>query len=1135
MRKRTKEHLGCMGRANAPTIVLRALAWLTTTLVGLALIVTIGLPLALRGPVLAAFVKYESRGLCGSVTVKGGHLGLGAVLALVGQRPFDIALDGARITEPEGNDLLRAGTIRLRLAVLRHPWRLVVDRAYVADGAWRLVDPGKGIPTIVAFRPLPARGRGACREPNREPRAPKKRKPVPIGSLILVRETTLENISLLLSFTDWEVAINTLEAHDSFQLRGTSQGLRILFDARGVVAKRGGFLRIGKADNPSLDLPFDRIEIPRVAVTEAAPQNLELAVAEARTGLAVLSGNAIFNDIFPQGPERPPPGMSLTARWQELGHALIRDPRWADLARRLDLLHVEARTTLSGPFKTITGSAGIAGKGVSVDIGILRQQRFTLKAAFRHFDTTPLLEPAQRALLGGQLDGRFAVSGRLSTSVRDTSVVLDAAELALARHHVDAQPQRWVVSRSRAASSRQQLWVTLGPVTLRRGALVFDPLRVQAPGVALAARLRAERVPTGQRDDRRDPSGYLVRAWIERDSRVTVRGETFFLPPFLRVAGDPTGEVAIKPFTIRHRGGGSIDAGGTIRRDGPVDLHVAVREYPLAQLPGLSSAHAPGQPASVAVGQVLRGGLNAALDLRGTEKHPSLSGQLQLSDVSWEERALGGGTVVFDGMRDGTRFQGPLLHGIALRGQLARDPRPQDFVGVTLRDLPLAGWLPPSVAPLGLHASGEVVWRPRTSSTGDSSTVAELVVRGAGVDAQASARIQPGGNDATVKARVALAPLRAAFPALRLRQASGAITADLHWRGAYAGRAPQLDGAVVVRDALSLWPSAVGAPLEIPRTRLIVSGDEVRVPGLVVRAAGAQATLAGTLRMSWADPAASALAGTINLVVEGSQVGRIISDARNVSSTGASGSGSANFSAAVSGSVRRPHLHGEARFQALTVNWPGSPVGAVRLDGPLAIDDRRLTVGPLLVRFESGGWVRISGSRGPGRLVLTPRLAPLRISDIDIAVRGAELATLRPTGGVSVHGLSLSLRATERRDQIVRVAGAVQLGHISYHREKQSSKSAPKHPPNTPANGPRVLDRIRADHVQIFGPSDAIKAKVHYVPTVTVGVRCVVDGPLSSPRITGQINGAGIFSRLALSVADLFTSRDLHKCDLGPH
>ena len=529
--------------------------------------------------------------------------------------------------------------------------------------------------------------------------------------------------------------------------------------------------------------------------------------------------------------------------------------------------------------------------------------------------------------------------------------------------------------------------------------------------------------------------------------------------------------------------------------------------------------------------------------------------------MRWGERALGGGAVVFDGIRDGTRFQGPLLDGITLRGQLTRDPGPQDFVGVTMRDLPLAGWLPTAVAPLGLRASGDVVWRPRAATTGARSTVADLRVQGAGVDAHALARLEPGHDDVTVKARVALAGMPAAFPALHLRQARGAITADLRWQGQHADRAPRIDGAVVVREALSLWPSSVRAPIEIPPTQVVMGGDEVRVANLVMRAPGAQATLAGTLRLSWADLAASALAGTISVVVDGRKVGPMLANVNDLGDVGNAGtgaganpgaapaggagprravasSGDADFSAAVSGSLRSPHVHGQARFRALTLNWPGSPVGAVRLDGPLAIDDRKLAVGPLLLRLESGGWVLISGPRGPGRVVLTPRQSPLHVSDVDVTVRGGELATARPTAGVSVRGLGLALHATERRDRILRVAGAVQVGHISYHQgesPKSAPKSATKRPPEKPAHGPRALDHIRADNIQILGPGDAIKAKVHYVPTVTMGLRCVVDGPLSSPRITGKIEGAGLYSRIALTVGDWFTSRDLHKCDLGPH
>jgi len=57
---------------------------------------------------------------------------------------------------------------------------------------------------------------------------------------------------------------------------------------------------------------------------------------------------------------------------------------------------------------------------------------------------------------------------------------------------------------------------------------------------------------------------------------------------------------------------------------------------------------------------------------------------------------------------------------------------------------------------------------------------------------------------------------------------------------------------------------------------------------------------------------------------------------------------------------------------------------------------------------------------------------------------------------------------------------------------------------------------------------------VPYVPDVTLGANCLIEGPLASPHLSGSVKGSGVYSRAALTVADWFTSRDLRTCDLGP-
>src|SRR5262249_19508590 len=153
-----RRHFVCVGDVvgrRSAARVAGGLAWVLFSLCLLVILVAVGVPLIVRGRVLARLVEHESKDLCGTVRVDGGPVSLSLAPALISQRPFDVVLDGTRIREPDGNDLLRARTIRARLALRRNPWRVVVERLQVADGAWRLVAEGGDAPITQALRKIP--------------------------------------------------------------------------------------------------------------------------------------------------------------------------------------------------------------------------------------------------------------------------------------------------------------------------------------------------------------------------------------------------------------------------------------------------------------------------------------------------------------------------------------------------------------------------------------------------------------------------------------------------------------------------------------------------------------------------------------------------------------------------------------------------------------------------------------------------------------------------------------------------------------------------------------------------------------------------------------------------------------------
>ena len=212
----------------------------------------------------------------------------------------------------------------------------------------------------------------------------------------------------------------------------------------------------------------------------------------------------------------------------------------------------------------------------------------------------------------------------------------------------------------------------------------------------------------------------------------------------------------------------------------------------------------------------------------------------------------------------------------------------------------------------------------------------------------------------------------------------------------------------------------------------------------------------------------------------------------------------------------------------------------MRVNGPVGIDGRKLAVGPLMVQFGNGGWLKIAGPQGAGQLTVTPGRAPLPVDDLDVTVQGGGLGTTRPVSGLSVKDLALGLRLAEDMDNRLRLTGELRLGPTVFdlRQQRKDARAANARKPKAaaakrPADRPSALDRITVD-VRLTGPDDAVEVRVPFVPDVTVGLDCRVQGTLASPHIAGAIRGSGPYSRAALTTADRFTDRDLRKCDLGP-
>jgi hypothetical protein len=69
--------------------------------------------------------------------------------------------------------------------------------------------------------------------------------------------------------------------------------------------------------------------------------------------------------------------------------------------------------------------------------------------------------------------------------------------------------------------------------------------------------------------------------------------------------------------------------------------------------------------------------------------------------------------------------------------------------------------------------------------------------------------------------------------------------------------------------------------------------------------------------------------------------------------------------------------------------------------------------------------------------------------------------------------------------------------------------------------------------VRVRAEPGAVRAVVPRVPDVSLRLDCRVRGTASAPSLDGRVSGDGLYSRLALFFADLFTRGELDRCGAG--
>jgi autotransporter translocation and assembly factor TamB len=289
------------------------------------------------------------------------------------------------------------------------------------------------------------------------------------------------------------------------------------------VARKGGYLKI-------LDdvLPFDHVDVRRVATTREAPDNILLDVAAARTGRSVLVAKGQFTGIYGYGlkegePERPS-GIDMHAEFSRAADALSAVAAGRGLPLRVEGEAAVAVADLKDAFERLKIDGHIDGLDVTYD-GRYRAEGLGLAFAldlgepmsvkvtrlgfqapgggslqlsaslqgpaavaridFRKFTTDSYLPPGLVPLGGGTLNGGL----QLGANIAEASVALPHIDLSLQRRRARGLPRAITVTgqaqATRAAASTRGVTIRVpGATVTARGRF---GLAHQVLGLALRA------------------------------------------------------------------------------------------------------------------------------------------------------------------------------------------------------------------------------------------------------------------------------------------------------------------------------------------------------------------------------------------------------------------------------------------------------------------------------------------------------------------------------------------------------------------------------------------------------------------------------------------------------------------------
>ena len=1163
--------------------------WLKRTAAALAIagallvVVALALPLWLRGPRLARLVERATASLCGTIRVQGGRLSATALFDFLLGRAIYFEIEGLQVVAPDGEEVLVAARVSARVRARWRPWRFDVHDLRLSTVRWLFVEhrDERRVDFVDVFRQVaPGASRQTCIAPPAPRaahtfgpvRAPPPPAPPPAPVTLQVHNALLEDVSLRLDFKTWALVLEGTWAEGTLGF-SNSAGTRLTYEARGIEARRGGLLRIGLRDQQwAAVIPFDHVQIDRYATDGAAPADMLLDVGRASTGQSALSGHARFTDVFPWGRRSRYPGMELDARWAQVGDVVERLKQAWGLTRRMPgRLDGGLTTRLQGPFTALSGRLHAAGPRAQFDLALERNRRVEATLQVDGVATDGMLDPALAPLLAGSLSGHL----QAHVDLVDRAAALDEATLRLDRNRPGPWPRRLTVSThalpgpssagalelflkeagfARGTLGVKELRGTLAQASLRGsfsmqlldggGALLRPPF-VDASGETRGLEVGAL-LPGGLVRGTLTMSGrvrgpgdaLVIGARLPRGSALEVMGQPLALPERISARLLRGDQLVLSRVRLGDASSGAVEAEGRVVFDGPVDAQVAVLRLPLERLAAL-------------VGFPIGGFLDSGLHVTGDIRRPRVAGQVAFSQIRAGGALLGDGAVNLTPRGDLTLIDGRIVPALGVRGRLAFTPQPTLSAELQINELPLApflGAVPGLSGQLSgqaqVHAAGSDltasavldtvalgyrvgtvdlalrnVGPARLDGGADHLRLEPLRLQGGGLDAVVEGRLDPGGVRGQVQGELSLAALG---PSLRplIQETAGVLAFEVRGEGPL--RTPRLSGAVSVREPLRLWPAAMLVPVQVPGGRVEFQDRRLQAHALTLSLASVGLQIDGTALLA---PVLGQT--TLDARLTGSASGDAL--ARRLPQLLSSGKGRATLDGRLGGTLAVPTFDGHADLAGFGVTLPGAPVELRSADGRIEAHGQTLSTTSLTLALGPAGRVQIGSPQAPAVVEVTS-IDPPAVGGLAVRLRGQGLATAAPISGLRVQGLDLQLALDHAANGPLRIGGDVWI---------DSATLLPKEirPPargGAPLRGgARVARELFPDilvDVGIHSRKGALGVVIPHLPDLSVTLDCRVKGSLRKPQVGGRARGAGIYSRLAIFLYDLFTDAHVRRC-----